>query len=125
MTILLSLLLSAHGAIPGEIRTYSTLRSVGVEWDIGEDPELDTTVTVRFQRVDEDRWHAAMPLVRTRANGDMLAGSILFLRPGTTYKVELSLSDSDGTAQTRNASLSTQADGRSNLSRGSQSEPWR
>ena len=65
LSLLLAFTLSAYGATPGEVRSYSTLRSIGIEWDISGDPDLDTAVSVRFQREEESEWHEAMPLVRT------------------------------------------------------------
>jgi hypothetical protein len=49
-----------------------------------------------------------MPLIRVdNATSNMLAGSILFLRPSTTYEVELSLADPDGGDELSTTTVST------------------
>jgi len=78
-----------------------------VEWDLEGDADHDATCTVQYRRRGTTLWKKALPLFRvdyawwyheehadTRVN--MLAGSILFLEPGTEYEVGLSLSDPDG-----------------------------
>src|SRR5204863_4287664 len=82
---------------PGELKSYSTLHSLGFEWDLGQsDTDHDATCRVAYRRSDETMWHDALPLFRVdyagwyqdrsaRAAYNMLAGSVMFLRPGTEY----------------------------------------
>jgi hypothetical protein len=83
--------------VPGAIRTYSTTSSIGVEWSITGDANHDGTTAVEFRISGTSSWRAALPLVRVDYNGaNMFAGSILFLLPGTSYEVRLTVADPDG-----------------------------
>lgn len=104
--------------IANELRTYSTLHSLGMEWDLTGDTNHNATCRVRYRRADQAAWHDALPLFRVdfgpwyyKNVGDrpynMLAGSILFLRPGTEYVVQLELVDPDGGATQRELTLRT------------------
>ena len=83
---------------PGEIMSYSTIHSIGIEWGISGDANHNATVNVHYRVQGTGAWKAALPLVRVdnTYNGNGFAGSLLFLDPGTTYKVRLELSDPDG-----------------------------
>lgn len=106
---------------PGELQSYSTLHSLGFEWDLGgSDTDHDATSSVAYKRTDEDAWHDALPLFRVdyagwyadrraKANYNIFAGSIMFLRPGTEYMVKLTLADSDGGSTEREVKLATRA----------------
>lgn len=107
-------------ATPGELQGYSTLHSLGFEWDLGGgDTNHNATCKVAYKRSDESAWHEALPLFRVDYLGwyldglqadkayNMLAGSILFLRPGAEYIVKLSLSDPDGGSTEREVKLAT------------------
>ena len=69
------------------------INSIGVEWDITGDDDHTAVATVQYRAQGSSTWKQAMPLFRIDYNGyNMLAGSILFLDPGTTYEVKLDLS---------------------------------
>jgi hypothetical protein len=78
--------------------SYSTIHSIGIEWDISGDANHNATVTLQYRAEGTGPWKAALPLVRidNTYNGNGFAGSILFLDPGTTYTVRLKLFDPDG-----------------------------
>ena len=91
---------------PGELKLARTHHSISIEWHMAGDTNHDATCKVSYKREDEPAWHEAMPLMRVDYSGwydtkpakspfNMLAGSILFLRPGAVYEVRLSLSDPD------------------------------
>src|SRR5947207_11188654 len=85
------------GTAPGAIRTYSTISSIGIEWDIVGDADHDATAAVEFRVAGTAPWRLALPLVRVDYNGaNMLAGSILFLSPNAAYEIRLTLTDPDG-----------------------------
>lgn len=106
-------------AAPGELQSYSTLHSLGFEWDLGlSDTDHDATCQVAYRRADETAWHEALPLFRVDYAGwyadrkadkpyNMLAGSVMFLRPGTEYVAKLSLVDPDGGEVTKEVKLLT------------------
>jgi hypothetical protein len=88
---------------PGAIRTYSTINSIGVEWDLTGDANHNAVATVDYRVSGAATWRQALPLVRVDYNGmNMLAGSVLFLNAGTTYQVRLTLTDPDGGSPTQN-----------------------
>jgi hypothetical protein len=93
---------------PGAIRTYSTISSIGVEWDIIGDADHDATAAVEFRMAGTTPWRPALPLVRVDYNGsNRLAGSVLFLTAGAVYEIKLTLSDPDGGAAVQTVSVST------------------
>ncbi len=87
---------------PGMLRTYSTIYSLGVEWDLTNDTDHDATAAVDYRISGTTAWRRALPLVRIDFNGsNMLAGGVLFLAPDTSYDLRLSLVDPDGGGETR------------------------
>jgi hypothetical protein len=97
---------------PGELRSYSTVHSIGIEWDITGDSDHDAKCTVHYRPDGTDAWKEALPLFRVdyqwwygndkaQRPFNMFAGSILFLDPDTEYQVKLALSDPDGGEDTR------------------------
>ncbi len=94
---------------PKELKLARTHHSLSIEWHIDGDTDHDAACKVSYKREDEPNWHEAMPLMRVDYFGwydtkpaarpfNMLAGSILFLRPGAVYQVRLTLSDPDSEA---------------------------
>ena len=102
-------------ARPGAFRVDPpTLHSLGIRWYLQGDDDGDATCAMQYRQVGEERWLEALPLLRVNreeldrdfehygANGgryrvgNLLAGSILFLKPDTKYEVQLTLRDPDG-----------------------------
>jgi hypothetical protein len=94
-----------------------TLKSIGIEWRIDGDANRNASVAVNYRVVGSKAWRPALPLVRSQGekvgnltpprpnfhpdpnnytNPNMFAGSILDLEPGTSYEIQLTLSDPDG-----------------------------
>jgi regulation of enolase protein 1 (concanavalin A-like superfamily) len=93
--------------VPGQLTAYSTIYSIGVEWDILYDTNHNAVVDVTY-RDPSGTWHQASRLVRVDFNGqNMLAGSVMFLDPGTTYQVRLTLADPDGGSDVRELTVRT------------------
>ncbi len=101
-----------HGhaqTVPGSITTYSTIHSIGVEWNISGDANHNATCLVEYRVNGSNAWQDAQPLFRVDFQGyDMLAGSILFLTPNTDYQIRLSLTDIDGGNSTQTRVVRTQ-----------------
>jgi len=102
---------SQDATTPRELRNYSTIHCIGIEWDISGDNDHDASCTVAYRANGQDTWKKALPLFRidyqwwyaeekAKDRSNMFAGSILFLRPDTTYEVKLELWDPDGGAAT-------------------------
>jgi hypothetical protein len=52
----------SSGVTAGAIRTYSTISSIGVEWDIAGDADHDSISTVEFRAAGTSPWRSALPL---------------------------------------------------------------
>ena len=114
MMLAVSLLLVSSVVAAGEnqtsaktLRRYTTLNSIGVEWDIEGDADHDASCRVEYRQSGRAKWSPAMDLLRIDYHGyydttkadrryNMLAGSIFFLLPGASYQVRLTLEDPDG-----------------------------
>jgi hypothetical protein len=98
------------GSRPAELRLAHPHYTISIEWDLEGDTNHNATGQVQYRRADEPGWHDAFPLLRVDYFGwygndrpavrgfNMLAGSILFLRPGAEYEVRLQLADPDNAA---------------------------
>jgi hypothetical protein len=117
--LLLAVALAQDAVAPGEIRSYSTPTSIGIEWDVRGDAGHDATCAVELRGPGEE-WRKVLGLFRvdyfgwyaeTKADRayNMLAGSALFLKPGTVYEVRLTLADPDGGGETRTLPIATRA----------------
>jgi Bacterial Ig domain/Right handed beta helix region len=99
---------SPESVTAGALRSYSTIHSIGMEWDLTGDRDHDASATVDYRLRGTTAWQSALPLVRVDYNGsNMLAGSLLFLTPGADYDIRLSLMDPDGGADARQITVST------------------
>ncbi|MDH3650453.1 MAG: right-handed parallel beta-helix repeat-containing protein [Saprospiraceae bacterium] len=93
---------AANPTVPGSLESYSTIYSIGMEWTIIGDDDHDASCTVRYRILGNATYTNSKSLYRVDFQGfNTLAGSILFLRPGTNYEVELVLTDPDGGGITR------------------------
>ena len=94
--------------LPGALRAYATIHSIGIEWDITNDTNHDAAAAVEYRGSGTTAWRRALPLVRVDFNGsNMLAGSLMFLAPDTSYDVRVSLADPDGGSETRVVTVRT------------------
>ncbi len=108
MMLALLFLVLQDAAAPGEVVLEDpTFASLGLEWRISGDANGNCRVEVEFRKKGEAAWRKALPLLRVENRehptykvhpGNLLAGSVLGLEPGTSYEVRLSLSDPDGGA---------------------------
>ena len=106
-----SALHAGNAVTPGRLSTpYPTITNLAVEWLLEGDDNLNATCEVRYRMKDEAAWRPAMPLRRIPAGNSTrtqpiyywdskLSGSILDLKPGTSYEIGLKLRDPDGGAK--------------------------
>lgn len=84
----------------GALRTDSTIHSISIEQDIDGDNDHDAVCTVQYRATGSIKWKNALPLMRVNfseaVTKNMMAGSIMFLDPGTEYEVRLDYLDPDG-----------------------------
>ncbi len=106
---------AANATTAGELQAYATYVSAGFEWRITGDDNNNCAVTLEFRRAGLSAWHAAQPLLRVEHGlwthgedpGNLLAGSLFFLQPGTAYEARLTLADPDGGAAQRVVAFTT------------------
>ncbi len=93
------------GVVPGAIRVDATPQHLGVVWEISGDDDRDSQLLLEFREAGTTVWRpGAMAMLATPdliVNGSLLglhywAASAMFLEPGTTYDLRLTLSDPDG-----------------------------
>ncbi len=97
-------------AVPGALTMYSTIRSIGFEWNLTGDSNNNAQTLIQYRVNGSSAWLDAQPLFRVNFQSyDMLAGSILFLDAATEYEVKLEFTDPDGGSETRTELVSTKA----------------
>ncbi len=112
--------LAANDTAPGALRSYSTMYSIGIEWDIVGDDNHDATCSVQYRKEGASTWKQALLLYRvdylppSPVNGadqhfNGFAGSVLFLEPATTYEIRLEFVDPDGGAENRTETIATRS----------------
>jgi len=101
--------------VPGEfIVDAPTLENLGFRWYVEGDSNGNAAVQVSYRRKGEEKWREAQPMLRVRheiatlfsrrnrhshyRTGNLFAGSVMFLEPGTEYEARFVMSDRDGGA---------------------------
>lgn len=104
---------------PGEVTTpFPTINHLAVEWQIKGDGDLDASCEVKMRKEGETAWRDAEALRRVPAGKSQktspiftwtnrLSGSVFDLEAGTSYEIELKLSDPDGGSATKIVKCST------------------
>lgn len=109
---------AANSTVAGAITAYATIQSAGVQWAIAGDDNFNCVVTTEYRRQGDTIWSNAQPLWRLDTGlwrhgedpGNMLAGSVFFLSPATTYELRLTLSDVDGGSAQQTVSVTTRSE---------------
>jgi cysteine-rich repeat protein len=93
---------------------HPTLEHLSIVWPVDGDADLDGVVTVRYRAVGEAAYRQGLPLFRVPAGTNegfawpsTHSGSLFALRAGTTYEVELTLTDPDGGSTTASLTATT------------------
>ncbi len=88
-----------------------TLENLGFRWYVSGDSNRNASVTVAYRERGNTQWTEALPMLRVHHEisnqdyepyrvGNLFAGSVLFLTPGTDYEVKFTMTDPDGGAPT-------------------------
>ncbi len=90
----------ANDIAPGALTVTPTFNSIGVELKFSGDANGNATAALDFRKPGENDWHRALPLWETDDGstdpGPAFYGSALLLDAGTTYELQITVSDSDG-----------------------------
>jgi len=97
-----------------------TFRSLAFRWIVEGDDNINASIQVQYRKKDTNDWKFALPLMRIDGDivnrdfdffktGNLFAGSILLLEPGTNYEVELTLADPDGYLENKSIIVSTRS----------------
>ena len=100
-----------------------TLKSIGFRWPIKADYNRNGTVKVAYRQKGDTTWLPAQGMLRMMFEEtgfsrlswaytcpNQYAGSILNLKPGTTYEIKLTLVDPDGGNKEETVSATTRAE---------------
>jgi hypothetical protein len=107
---------AANPVVPGSSRVDATPHALGVRWTISGDDNRNSTFGLEFRRLGEPTWRPAAPPMRSDpdlvVDGAPLglhhwAASAMFLDPGTTYELRLTLGDPDGGGEVRVVAATT------------------
>ncbi|HJR23378.1 MAG TPA: hypothetical protein VJ822_17225, partial [Dongiaceae bacterium] len=96
---LLAALAIAAPAWAGAPRTVPTFESIGVYWPLASQSEQGDCA-IAFRPEGEDAWRDGLPLWFDR-DASECRGSIIGLRPGTTYELKLSRAGETETLEAR------------------------
>lgn len=81
-------------AVESELpRAVATFESLGLYWKVSEGGE-NKPCEVKYRIAGEDKWRDAMPLWFDERDGEY-RGSIVHLKPGTEYEIELEVKGTD------------------------------
>jgi hypothetical protein len=92
--------------VPGTFHVDEpTLRSLALRWIVDGDDDQDAVARLEFRRVGATTWRRGPDLLRIHGEpagtrgwvcGNLFAGSVLRLEPGTSYELRVTLEDPDG-----------------------------
>ncbi len=119
-SLIVSTALAQDTTTPGQLSTYSTIHSAGIEWSITGDDDHDATCAVSFRLQGNQLWRQGLHSFRIDysppepVNGlndafNGFSGSVFDLVPGTTYEIRLDLADTDGGSEIRTTTVTTRA----------------
>ena len=97
--------------VPGElVADPPTLENLGFRWYIEGDTNRNASVCVSYRKEGDSEWRQALPMLRVHHEiaglpnrgawraGNLFAGSVMFLEPGTRYEIKFVMTDPDGGA---------------------------
>ena len=94
-----------NAVIPGAIRTDATFENISINYSISDDVNRNSELVLRYKETGAANFEAGAITMRAFpglvidgniTSRNFHAGSVMFLTPGTTYEIELELTDPDG-----------------------------
>jgi hypothetical protein len=104
---------------PGEIRADGSFDHIGVLWEIDGDEDLDSSTSLEFRQTGASVWLPAAPAMRayptifvqdSPLGLNYWAASAMFLKPGTSYDLRMTIIDPDGGGETRTLAAVTRSE---------------
>jgi len=98
-------LIAQNSVIPGAITLDATFTNLGIGWTITGDDNLNSSLTIEYRPSGSGAYLPALEPIRANPLSvidgstpgyNYHAGSILFLEPGSSYDIRLTLTDPDG-----------------------------
>jgi hypothetical protein len=113
LTLLLfafSEVLAANSVALQTLETYGNFHAGGITVTVSGDDNRNAAVNLQWRLSGESSFKSAHPL--TRIDSTHFAGSLFWLKPGTDYEVQVTLTDPDGVSgnPTLVAMLKTRSD---------------
>lgn len=108
--------LAQNATVAGTVTApHPTLENISVVWAIAGDSNNNGVVKVRYRKTGSTSWLDGLPLFRVPAGSTAQgatwqnhhAGSVFGLSPGSSYEVELTLTDPDGGNATKSLTVTT------------------
>jgi len=113
------IIFSQNAVTPGTIRTDATFESISILYNISNDVNLNSTLQINYRENGSGqtyqpaaktmRAHPGLIIDGNATNRNYHAGSIMFLTTGTTYDVQIILTDPDGGSVTNNITVTTKS----------------
>ncbi|TAL57673.1 MAG: T9SS type A sorting domain-containing protein [Bacteroidetes bacterium] len=110
---------SQTAVTPLNIIVNSTYTNIGVQWNVSGDVNYNSTLTIEYKKTTQSTYSVSAKTVRANPNAtvdgaplnyNFHAGSVLFLQPGTSYDLKLTLFDPEGTGAIQNITAQTKAE---------------
>ncbi len=86
--------LTANSVVLQSVETYGNFHAGGIVVTVGDDDNRNAVAELQWRRLGEISLRPAHPL--SRIDATHFAGSLFWLKPGTSYEVRVDLSDPDG-----------------------------
>jgi uncharacterized repeat protein (TIGR01451 family) len=109
-------LIVTNAISPGTVQANATFDHIGVLWWVDGDDDLDSSMSLEFRLLGTTTWQLgavamrAYPTIRVQDGPlglNYWAASALFLEPGITYELRLTLTDPDGGSDVRTITATT------------------
>ena len=110
---------SQNAISPLNIVENSTYSTIGVQWNVSGDANYNSSLTIEYKKTSQANYNIAAKTLRANPtaivdgaalNYNFHAGSALFLDPGTTYDLRLTLIDPDGGGTVQNITKQTKTE---------------
>lgn len=116
---ILQTVFAQNALAPLNIIVNSTYTNIGVQWNVSGDVNYNSIFTLEYKKSSQSTYSMGAKTIRANPNAtvdgaplnyNFHAGSALFLEPGTSYDLRLTLTDPDGGGIVQNITKQTKAE---------------